>query len=107
MSELHTALDLVERLRSWTPGPGDNASIDSVEAIVLDGQVGLELRWRQTTTGSPPRCFSLIMTVRELLDLEYGSSDRVGLAAASLRLAVQEPHGLDHEGVRQVFRSLP
>ena len=107
MSDLTIALDLVERLRSWAPGPDEYASVDAVEAVALDGEVGVELRWTQGSVRAGLRRFSLIMTVGELLNLGYGGVDPVDLAAASLRLAVVEPHAQTHEGVREVFRSLP
>ncbi|GAA2167727.1 hypothetical protein [Humibacillus xanthopallidus] len=75
--------------------------------VTLDGEVGVELRWTRSPAGRNLRRFSLIMTVAELLNRGYGGVDPLDLATADLRLAVQEPHAETHEGVREIFRSIP
>lgn len=108
MDDLTTALDLVERLRGWTPRSGPyGAHVDAVEVVALDGEVGLELRWTQAVSTDSPRRFTLVMTVQELLNRGYGGVDPVDLAAGDLTLAVEEPHAQTHAGVREVFRSIP
>lgn len=107
VSDLDIALDLVERLRSWTPRPNDNVYVDAVEAVALDGEVGIEMRWTQGSAGDTQRRFTMIMTVQELLNLGYGGVDPVDVAAASLTLAIEEPHAVTHGGMREVFRALP
>ena len=107
VSNLDVALDLVQRLRSWTPRPNDDVTLDAVEVVTLEGEVGLEMQWTQASTAPTRRRFTLIMTVDELLNLGYGGTDPVDMAFGSLTLAIEEPHGQTLDDVREVLRSLP
>jgi hypothetical protein len=104
---LDIALDLIERLRSWTPRPNDDVTLDAVEVVTLEGDVGIEMHWTQASSAPTRRRFTLIMTVHELLNLGYGGADPVDIAFGSLTLAIEEPHGQTLDNVREVFRSLP
>lgn len=94
MTDLSMALALVQRLRAWSPGPGDNAVIESAEAVVnVEGRIGLALRWTQATTDQGVRRFGLTITIEDLLHHRSipGSADP-DEALRDLLLAVVEPH---------------
>ena len=94
MTDLDLVLYLVQRLRAWSPGPGDNAVIESAEAVVdVEGQIGLGLRWTQTTTDQGVRTFGLTIAIEDLLHHRSipGSADPEE-ALRDLLLAVVEPH---------------
>lgn len=108
MTDLDIALDLVARLRAWSPGPGDNAVIESADAVVdTEGRIGLELRWTQTTTDQGVRKFGLTSSIRELLHERStpGSPDPEEVWT-DVWLKVVEPHGAlspNHPEVRSLF----
>lgn len=108
MTDLDIALNLTQRLRAWSPGPGDNAVIDSAEAVVnVEGRIGLALRWTQTTMDQGVRTFGLTITIEDLLyhRSTAGSADPEE-ALADLLLAVVEPHtafGPNDPEVRSLF----
>ena len=111
MTDLDIALDLVARLRAWSPGPGDNAVIESADAVVdTEGRIGLELRWTQTTTDQGVRKFGLTSSIQELLhERSIPGSPDPEEALADLRLLVVEPHAAlspDHPEVRSLFRGV-
>ncbi|MBB2986109.1 hypothetical protein [Terracoccus luteus] len=107
MGDVDTAIALVGRLRGWTPRPYDDVTLDAVEMVTLEGDVAIELRWTRNSDAPTRQPFTLIMTVQELLNLQYGGADRVDVAFGFLTLAIEEPHDTTLAGVREVFRSLP
>jgi hypothetical protein len=94
VTDLDIALELIHRLRAWSPGPGDNAAIETAEAVVdEEGQIGLALRWTQTTTDQGDRTFGLTVTVDDLLNhRSIPGSANPDEALLDLLLAVVEPH---------------
>ena len=111
MTDLAVAFDLVAQLRAWSPGAGDNAIIESADAVVdAAGRIGLELRWTQTTTDQGIRKFGLTASIHELLHERStpGSPDPKE-ALADLLLKVVEPHRAlspSHPEVRSLFPSV-
>jgi hypothetical protein len=111
MTDLDIALDLVSRLRAWSPGSGDNAIIESADTVVdAEGRIGLAIRWTQVTKDQGERKFGLTTSIRELLHERStpGSPDPTE-ALSDLLLMVVEPHRSfppSHPEVRSLFFGL-
>ena len=105
MTESEVARQAVERLRAWTPRAGDFAFVESADVVMVDGHVGLEVRWTQLSRDQRQRRFGLVTTVRELM-ADADTYDPAW-AAEALLIAVQEPHDSPSDDVRLVFRRLP
>lgn len=105
MTDLEVARQAVERLRTWTPRPENFAFVESAEVVLVDGHIGLEVRWTQSSRDRHQRRFGLMTTVRELM-ADADTRDPAW-AAEALLIAVQEPHTSPSNDVRLVFRRLP
>jgi hypothetical protein len=105
MTQMAVASHAAERLRAWTPRAEDHAYLESVEVVLVDGSVGLDLRWTQATVDQGHRRFGLLTTVEELL--QDADTDSMEWVVEALLIAIQEPHAAPRKDMRLVFRHLP
>jgi hypothetical protein len=106
MTDLDIAFEVAQRLHNWTPNTHDQAFIEDVEVVDVDGLVGLDIRWTQVTSDQGLRRFGLLTTVSELLDQRI-EAEAPDWATQTLILAIQEPHAAPRRDVRTVFRQIP
>lgn len=99
------ALRAVERLRGWEPGPGAYALVESAEVVLIDGHIGLDVRWTHMSIDQGRRRFGLLTTVHDLM--EDADTHDGNWAAEALLIAVQEPHASPRDELRLIFRRLP
>lgn len=104
-TEMDVALHAAARLRSWRAKAGDNAFLESVEVVSIDGSVGLDVKWTQVATDEEERRFGLLTTVDDLLR-DADTRDKEW-AAEALLIALVEPHASPGEDMRTIFQHLP